>query len=223
MTATLITLVRHGKVAGPAALYGKTDIPLSAAGHDDLTRALNQLHRQNPISQLISSPKIRCLQVAQEFSAQHQIPLQTENNLQEMDFGVWDGIPFDELGDQWNKIEAFWHSPDSMQPPQGESLSDFAARVIAPWQSLMSTNTTNTLGHKVIICHGGVIRILLAHILQLDWRNAALFKQLQIDYASCTRIEIGNYESAVPIIKWIGQPIISISSSKNLNTSISHC
>ena len=107
MTSTLITLVRHGKVAGPAALYGKTDIALSTSGHSDLTRALNNLHTQNPITQLISSPKIRCLQVAQEFSTQQHIPLQTEDNLQEMNFGVWDGIPFDELGDEWKNIEAF--------------------------------------------------------------------------------------------------------------------
>ena len=200
-SATLITLVRHGKVAGPAALYGKTDIPLSAAGHSDLTRTLNYLHAQNPITQVISSPKIRCLQVAQEFSTQHKIPLQTEENLQEMDFGIWDGVPFGELGDEWKHIEAFWHSPDSMQPPQGESLTEFAARVIASWNLLVRDNTPD---HKVIVCHGGVIRILIAHILQLDWRNAALFKQLQIDYASCTRIEIGRYEGAVPVVKWIG-------------------
>ncbi len=203
MTSTIITLVRHGKVAGPAALYGRTDIALSAAGYSDLTRTLNNLHTQAPISQLISSPRLRCLQVAQEFSVQHKILLHTEDNLQEMDFGIWDGIPFDELGDEWKNIEAFWQSPHSMQPPAGESLTDFAARVISSWESLISNNKP---GHEVIICHGGVIRILIAHILQLDWHNAALFKQLQIDYASCTRIEIGAYDKALPVIKWIAAP-----------------
>jgi len=201
MTSTIITLVRHGKVAGPAALYGRTDIALSAAGHSDLTRTLSNLHAHTHISHLISSPRIRCLQVAQEFSAQHKIPLRTEEDLQEMDFGIWDGIPFDELGDEWKNIEAFWKSPHSMQPPEGESLTDFAARVITSWESLISNAQQ---GHNVIICHGGVIRILIAHILQVDWRNPALFKQLQIDYASCTRIEIGDYDGALPVIKWIG-------------------
>ncbi|MDR7091881.1 histidine phosphatase family protein [Cellvibrio fibrivorans] len=201
MTSTIITLVRHGKVAGPAALYGRTDIALSAAGHNDLTHALNNLHMQTPIHHLISSPRLRCFQVAQEFSAQYKIPLHTEDNLQEMDFGIWDGIPFDELGDEWKNIEAFWESPHSMQPPEGESLTDFAARVIGSWESLINNNKS---GHHAIICHGGVIRIIIAHILKLDWRNPALFKQLQIDYTSCTRIEIGNYEKAVPVIKWIG-------------------
>ncbi|MCE3251671.1 MAG: histidine phosphatase family protein [Cellvibrio sp.] len=200
MTSTIITLVRHGKVAGPAALYGCTDITLSADGYRDLMRTLNSLHAQTPINQLISSPRLRCLQVAQEFSVQYQIPLHTEENVQEMHFGIWDGIPFDELGDEWKNIEAFWESPHSMQPPKGESLMDFAARVIASWESLIS----NKQGHQVIICHGGVIRIVIAHILQLDWRNAALFKQLQIDYSSQTRIEVSNAIDSLPIIKWIG-------------------
>jgi len=197
----IITLIRHGKVNGPAALYGATDIPLSATGHSDLTSTLQHLHSHSPINHLISSPRIRCLQVAQAFSAQNKIPLHVDDNFQEMDFGIWDGVPFDELGDEWNNIEAFWHSPHSMHPPQGESLTDFAARVISSWESLMNNPKP---GHNAIICHGGVIRILIAHILQLDWRNPALFKQLQIDYASCTRIEIGDYDKTLPVIKWIG-------------------
>ncbi len=208
MTSTIITLIRHGKVAGPAALYGRTDIPLSAAGHSDLTRTLNNLHTQNPVNQIISSPRIRCLQVAQEFSTQHKIPLRTEDNLQEMDFGIWDGIPFDELGDEWKNIEAFWESPHSMQPPEGESLTDFATRVISGWEQFINIAKP---GHHTIICHGGVIRILIAHILQLDWRNAALFKQLQIDYTSCTRVEIGGYDGAVPVVRWIGAFTLTVS------------
>ena len=105
------------------------------------------------------------------------------------------------LGDEWKNIEAFWQSPHTMQPPEGESLTDFAARVIHSWESLIDNTKP---GHKVIICHGGVIRILIAHLLQLDWRTPALFKQLHIDYASCTRIEIGHYDGALPIVKWIG-------------------
>lgn len=200
MTSTLITLVRHGKVAGPAALYGRTDIALSATGHSDLTRTLNSLHAQSSINHLISSPRIRCLQVAQEFSAQHKIPLHTEDDLQEMDFGIWDGIPFDELGNEWKNLEAFWDSPHGVQPPEGESLTDFATRVIGSWESLISNAKP---GHEVIICHGGVIRIIIAYILQINWRNPQLFKQLQIDYASHTRIEIGSHDKALPIIKWI--------------------
>lgn len=204
MTSTLITLVRHGKVAGPAALYGRTDIALSAAGYADVTRTLQNVHAHSPVSQVISSPRQRCLTVAQEFSAQHRIALQIEENLREMDFGVWDGVPFDALGNEWKNIEAFWDSPEGVQPPQGEALNDFAARIISSWATLIGNAKS---AHHLVICHGGVIRILIAHILKLDWQNPALFKQLQIDYASHTRIEIGDYDYAVPVIQWIGNRV----------------
>ena len=100
MNNLIITLIRHGKVDGPAALYGRTDIPLSSTGHRDLTRTLSNLHAQTPIDQMISSPRIRCSHVAHAFSIEHKIPLRTEDKLQEMDFGIWDGIPFDALGDE---------------------------------------------------------------------------------------------------------------------------
>ncbi|HSC67632.1 MAG TPA: histidine phosphatase family protein [Cellvibrio sp.] len=203
MNTKIISLVRHGKVDGPAALYGRTDIALSTQGYRDLRRTLNSLHAHTPVAQLISSPRLRCLQVAQEFAALHQTSLQIEENLREMDFGIWDGIAFDALGDEWKNIEAFWESPHSMHAPEGEALTDFAARVTASWD-LLTSNTT--AGHTIIVCHGGVIRIIIAHLLQIDWRTPALFKQLQIDYASHTRIEISSYENALPLIKWIAAP-----------------
>lgn len=203
--ARVISLIRHGKVAGAPALYGRTDIALSTQGEQDLMCTLSKLHEHTSITQVISSPKIRCAKVAGEFSLQHKIPLVFEAGLQEMDFGIWDGVPFDELGDEWNNIEQFWHNPASAHAPKGETLQDFANRVIHSWETFLNhKNAQHSTEHSAIICHGGVIRILIAHVLQLDWRNPALFKQLQIDYASCTRISIANYDHAQPQIHYIG-------------------
>lgn len=204
-SARIISLIRHGKVAGAPALYGRTDIALSTQGEQDLMRTLSKLHEHTAITQVISSPKIRCAKVAGEFSREHKIPLAFDAGLQEMDFGIWDGVPFDALGDEWNNIEQFWHNPASAHAPQGETLQDFASRVIHSWENFLNhKNTQHNAEHSAIICHGGVIRILIAHVLQLDWRNPALFKQLQIDYASCTRLSIANYDQAQPQIHSIG-------------------
>lgn len=200
MSDRKITLVRHGKVDGKAALYGHTDIELSAQGKQDLHNTLQRVHQDSAIDRIVSSPLIRCAAPATEFSLQQQIPLQIEPELMEMHFGNWDGIPFDELGDEWINLENFWQSPHSAQPPDGESLNDFAQRIISAWELLLNNDGYQ---HQLLLCHGGVIRIIIAHLLQLDWRNPALFRQLQIDYASYTRIEIGNYPNALPVIKWI--------------------
>lgn len=197
----LITLLRHGKVAGAPALYGHTDIELSDQGHSDLWATINQIHNIDPIQRITSSPLIRCARVSTEFSAQHKIPLRIEPQLQEMHFGDWDGVPFETMNGEWKALEVFWHTPSSIQPPQGESLDIFAHRVIQAWQNLLSLHQE---GHHLVLCHGGVIRIIIAHILHIDWRKASLFKQLTIDYASHTRIEITDHQDAFPVIKWIG-------------------
>lgn len=199
----VITLVRHGKITGAAGLYGSTDIPLSETGCKDLERALTVIDKHTAINHIISSPLQRCATVARAFATQHSLPFTIEPGLQEMHFGIWDGIPFDDLGDEWKNLENFWNSPIAVQPPEGESLTHFATRVIDSWDALINNAG---MGHQVIVCHGGVIRIIIAHLLQLDWCNASLFKQLQIGYASHTRIESGLYEQAQPIIKWIAAP-----------------
>ncbi|MEN0039539.1 MAG: histidine phosphatase family protein [Cellvibrio sp.] len=201
MSDRKITLVRHGKVNGKAALYGHTDIELSEQGKLDLRNTMEHVHQDSAIDRILSSPLTRCAALATEFSLQHQIPLHIEPELMEMHFGKWDGIAFDELGDEWVNLENFWQTPHSAQPPGGESLNDFAQRVITAWELLLSNDGYQ---HQLVLCHGGVIRIIIAHILQLDWRNPALFRQLQIDYASHTRIDISSFPNALPLVRWIG-------------------
>lgn len=204
MSDKKITLVRHGKVNGKPALYGHTDIELSEQGAQDLRRTLTQLHEREPINNIISSPLIRCAALATAFAQEQKIPLQLEPALKEMNFGVWDGIAFDELVNDWQAVEKFWQSPQSAHAPEGETLADFAARVIDGWETLLQRTSA---GHYLVVCHGGVIRILIAHVLGIDWCNPKLFQQLQVDYASHTRIEVGSHPNAMPVIKWIATPV----------------
>ncbi len=202
MSKRFITLLRHGKVDGPAALYGHTDITLSAQGNTDLFAAINTVQQQRPITHIISSPLIRCAQPAQEFAEATQLPLQIIDDLKEMFFGHWDGIAFDQFDEaHWPALHQFWDAPASAHAPAGEALQQFVERVMRGWD-LIANNTDAE--HQLVICHGGVIRIIIALVLNLDWRNAALFKQLHIDYASHTRIEFGDMANSLPIIKWIG-------------------
>ncbi len=198
----MITLIRHGKVDGPAALYGHTNIKSSADGLRELHNNIAQLHQLNPISHIVSSPLIRCAIPAQEFSAAQQLPLQIIDDLKEMHFGCWDGIPFDQFGDDyWLTLNQFWETPATAHAPDGETLQHFAERIIRSWNQIQENITAE---HQLVVCHGGVIRIIIAHLLNLDWRNARLFRQLNIDYASHTRIEIATHQNALPIIKYIG-------------------
>ncbi len=199
----LISLIRHGQVDGEAALYGRTDVSLSQVGEAKLALSCHSLLPK--LDLVISSPLKRCAVYAKNFAQQHQIDYQECPDFKEMNFGLLDGVPFDNVykTKQWPLLEAFWQDPKQNALPQAESLTEFHSRVTSEWVKITSQLKQSKYKHVAIICHGGVIRMLIAYILNLDWSSPALFSQLKIDYASLSKIE---YNSNAQLIT-IGQQI----------------
>jgi alpha-ribazole phosphatase len=181
-------------------LYGKTDVYLSKNGWAQMRQ---QSLRLEHVNNVISSPLRRCKAFAEEFAASHELPVVVEQEMQECDFGEWDGIEFDDHSQHWPLMTSFWQNPEQNQPPQGESLQTFHDRVTTSWDNLCKTHKGQ---HNLLVCHGGVIRQILAHVLPADWRSGDWYSQLQISYASLTRITIPAYPNAAPIINFIGVP-----------------
>jgi alpha-ribazole phosphatase len=196
-----IDLMRHGAVTGDAGLYGRTDIALSESGWQQMQQAVNiDLQYQ----QIISSPLQRCRFFAEAYSEKHNLNLHIEPLLQEMNFGLWDGHSFDQLQHCWIDLEKFWQNPVQVIPPDGEALVDFYARTRAAWNGLLQIcRGTQTL----VVAHAGVIRMILAQLLHVDWQSAEFYQRLRIDYGSITRIHVLYTEDNVyPQIRFIGRP-----------------
>lgn len=200
---TRIDLLRHGKVAGPAALNGHTDVALSDEGMQQLWDAVKVLTPE----QVISSPRQRCRLFAQAYAEQKGIPCQIEENLQEVSFGDWDGVPFDQLHQQaevWQRVEAYWRNPVLNTPTNGEPLDRAYERLGQCWQAMFPMLTNK---HSLVVCHGAVIRLILAHVIPGDWRDGRWYSSLDIGYASLTRIEIPDHKGAVPVVRFVGLPV----------------
>lgn len=203
MKARHFSFIRHGKINGPAALYGTTDVALSIRGQQELLAGLARLHQETPIDYIFSSPLQRCAKIAEEFAAHHQLPISIMAELQECNFGDWDGVDFNVLQNQWPQLEQFWQSPLRSTPPNGENLQIFSSRVNDAWKDIQ---THQYCEHTLILCHGGSIRMVIAALLNIPLESA-LFRQLHIDYCSHTRIDINDHPEAKPIIRWIGAPL----------------
>jgi len=195
-----IYLMRHGQVNKPEgnALFGRTDVAISAPGWRQMLDNSGLLH---DVQQVVSSPLVRCAKFARFYGQQQNIDCQIESDLQECDFGSWDGVPFAQLHTQWPQLEAFWQQPAVVSPPDGESLQSMQRRVMACWKVLLDHYRGKNL---LLVSHGGVIRMLLAGILNLDWRNPALYSQLQIPYASITKLQLGTHAQALPQVLYVG-------------------
>ena len=197
---TVFNLLRHGQINGPAAIYGKTNVLLSEQGRRAMHAQVQQINRPDII---VTSPLSRCLVFAEQLANELDVPLIVEDALQECDFGLYDGVPFDDLREQWLALSNFWENPFHCTLPAAETLEVFHQRVINCWQRL----STELIGqNNLLICHGGVIRQILADALSSNWQQGAWYSKLQVGYASLSRISIAEYEQANPVVDFIAKP-----------------
>ncbi|WP_199437579.1 alpha-ribazole phosphatase [Vibrio owensii] len=196
-----IYLLRHGKVSAAPGLHGQADLKVDEAEQRKIAQAWQQTGRE--VEGIISSPLSRCHDLAEILAEQQLLPLSVEPQLQELDFGDFDGIPFDMLSEHWNKLDAFWKAPAQHTLPNAESLDDFSHRVTCAWSQIINDINDNLL----IVTHGGVIRMILAHVLGVDWRNSRWYSTLAIGNASVTHITITIDDQIYASVRSIGVPL----------------
>ncbi|HMT91616.1 histidine phosphatase family protein [uncultured Thiothrix sp.] len=181
MTVTQIDILRHGRVLTPNLFCAPSTEPLSAEGWQQLSTATE---RYRP-DQILSSPSLRCAQFAEHFSSQSAIPLQIEPRIQEMNFGTWIGKTSqtiwetDQVG-----LQQLWSDPLSFTSPQGESMPAFIQRVTAVWDELIQRYAGKQI---LLMTHGGVIRVLLAQSLGINYAQTLRF---ELGYGQAVRFRV---------------------------------
>ncbi|HGF7190238.1 TPA: histidine phosphatase family protein [Vibrio cholerae] len=186
-----IWLLRHGKTQGPAALNGITDVAVEPSVQQAIANQLSTL----PFTRVISSPLRRCADLARLLqSARPHVMLDFDPQLQELNFGELDGQSFAALETQWPILDAFWQDPAKNTLPQAEPLAMAYQRVSQAWQQWLPKLESDTL----ILCHAGTIRLILAHVLGVDWRTPHWHTRLTIPYQSVTELVL--YPGEPPIV-----------------------
>ena len=152
-----LDLLRHGETELGGGLRGSLDDALTAKGWQQMREAVVA---QGPWDRIVSSPLQRCARFAEELGARLSVPVSVEKALQELHFGAWEGQSAAALMQtDAEGLGLFWADPYSFTPPEGEPVSDFAARVLGAVSRLHQAYA----GERVLlISHGGVMRLLLA-------------------------------------------------------------
>ncbi|MFA5081514.1 MAG: histidine phosphatase family protein [Hydrogenophilaceae bacterium] len=161
--ATLVTVLRHGEVAGrPHVFRGASDESLTERGREQVLAVLAGLPEFNRIA---ASPLRRCRDVAAAAAAARGLPLEVLPGLAEMRFGAWEGYTVEEAAASHPEaLAAFRGHADGAAAPGGESLGAFRQRVLAAWTAWLADGQG---GHRVLISHAGVMRLLLQVVLDL--------------------------------------------------------
>jgi len=194
-STTIIDLLRHGEVEGDAIYRGSTDDPLTDHGWQQM---VSSLENKGSWDIIITSPLIRCREFAQLIAKEDEIDLEINPSLQEVDFGLWEGLTPDQImEDDESLLHAWWSSPTTVTPPEGEDFHDFQARVLKSFKKIIQEYK----GQRVlIVTHAGVIRLLIMHALGMPDVN--LFR-LNVDYGSFSQIYAyhDNHGDALSLIK----------------------
>jgi alpha-ribazole phosphatase len=152
-------LVRHARpLIEPGLCYGRLDVPADAAHtHESAARLAQALADTQPL--VWCSPLRRARQLADALvAALPGLTYQVDDALAEMDFGNWEGQPWDQIGqtamDQWTDCFQY-HAPGG-----GETVAQLLARVHTALETCR--RQAHGSGHSTVIwiTHAGVIRAL---------------------------------------------------------------
>ena len=184
---TTIDLLRHGEVEGREVYRGVTDDPLTDAGWQQM---VTSLEGKSDWDIVISSPLQSCSEFAELIASEDEIDLDINEQLKEIDYGMWDGLPPSEILKTDAELLHNWsQSPTTISPPDGEDYHLFQGRVLAALKKLIEENQGQNI---LLVTHAGVIRIILMHILGMP--NEKLFS-LQLAYGSLSKVHIHHDES----------------------------
>jgi len=163
-----VYLVRHGHIdTGEEKRYiGQTNLPLDALGLEQ-AHSLSDYFQSIPLDAVFTSPLMRCVQTTQKITPfYHEVEAFREINM-----GAWENRPLREI--KAHDPQAFEERGQNIEhftPPKGESFSTLSKRVLEAFHRL----TQNHDGTLLIVAHAGVNRVILRHILGIDF--ADIFK-----------------------------------------------
>ena len=154
-------ITRHGETFRNAEnrVLGRTDDPLSAKGKAQAMELAEKL-KDIEIDVIFTSPLSRARETARAGAAPKGMTLIEDERLLEVNFGIYEAVPRDDVGYQNAKREHF------KRYPGGESYFDMAYRI---YDFLYMLKREYADKRVLVVSHGGVCRII--HNFFLDMEN----------------------------------------------------
>ncbi len=156
---------------------------LSPFGHEQAETLANYLQRF-PFDAIYASPMKRVQQTLRALVAKQNKTATILPDLREVDFGEWTGLSWEQVQERF-QISAFaWLEQLEHGHINGaEPLTHYRERVNGVLQQILREQPEKTVA---VVCHGGVIRMALAILLEFPLKKMAGF---EIEYASITVVD----------------------------------
>jgi probable phosphoglycerate mutase len=190
---TRLIVVRHGetRLTRQRRYSGRDDVPLTPHGIAQAHATATRVVALAPaVTAVVSSPLARCTRTAELVAAAagaasgSPVPVTTDPDLIECDFGAWEGLTFAEVRQRWPGEMSAWLADPAVAPPGGESFRQVAARVSRAVARLREHQPGDTV---VMVSHVSPIKLLLRDALAA---GDALLHRLYLDPAGVSIVDL---------------------------------
>ncbi|MEF9955114.1 MAG: histidine phosphatase family protein [Clostridium sp.] len=176
-------LIRHGQTQWniEGKIQGKTDIPLNQVGIDQ-AKLLSEAMEEHSVSAIFSSPLKRAYETACIVASSKNLPVIPVRELEEVDFGLWEGMTWNLINEKYPADFAAWDkNPTTSTPTGGETRESCRTRCEQAMNSILSTAG----GDIAIVAHGGILVFVVDFLL----RTGQDKNEMIVRNASITTIE----------------------------------
>lgn len=211
-TMTRVYLIRHGETEGADSrrYKGHINVPLSQNGIEQIMKVADYIVGAGPcacpikgqpqkvaptgnsLTAVYCSDLSRAIKSAEIIAEPHGLKPVIVKGLKERSFGVWEGMSFNEIKEQWpDAFKAWAANPLKFSPMDGECTLDVRDRVMKAFNEIVESHDGQNIA---IVSHGGVIRVLLCEMLGVPLENIFRIEQ---SFAALNVIELWDY----PVVK----------------------
>jgi broad specificity phosphatase PhoE len=166
-TQTILTIVRHGETQAniDSVWHGSTDEPLTGRGEAQARQVAHFLAQTSPEAvALYTSPLRRARSTATTIGQALKLAVRIEPDLAEYSLGVWEGLPFVTLRDDFRLWKRTAADPD-FAPPEGESPRQVTRRMLRALRQIVATHASQ---RAIVVSHGAALSLGFAALFEID-------------------------------------------------------
>lgn len=175
-----ILLIRHAQSNGNAKniVQGHSCEGLSDLGKEQ-AKKLSSKFNTGDLDSIYSSDTKRAIQTAEPTADKLNLKINTEQDLREAGFGIWEGLTYDEVKERYPIEDNAWHKNYYIRPDWFESFDSHQLRVRSVIEKIL---TSHRADDKIaVFTHGGSIKTQIGYFNKLSGEDLS-----KISLANCS-------------------------------------
>jgi broad specificity phosphatase PhoE len=188
-----ILLIRAGRTEfdREARIQGTLDVPLSDEGRLEAEAAAAELvDTSASVTALYAGPCLSAQQTAEIVGEKLRLKHKTLSKLHNLNQGLWQGMLFEDVKSKQPKVYRQWQDhPETVCPPEGETLSAAAERLKLALAKLSKKHKTGAIGLVLAPPLARVLRSMLRAehlpcVCQAECASRPLWEPLDVPVVS---------------------------------------